>query len=57
MRMQRDFGGGKLHRVSATLSVYANIRVRTNIRVTRQATVTWHTDRRDVSWGKFPINW
>jgi hypothetical protein len=31
--MQRDFGGGKLHRVSATLSVPANIRVRTNIRV------------------------
>jgi len=34
MKMQRDFGGGKLHRVSATLNLAcADIRVRTNIRV------------------------
>lgn len=33
MKMRRDSGGGKLHRVSATKCVPANIRVRTNIRV------------------------
>lgn len=51
--MPRDFGGGKLHRVSATLlNLCQHPSPNKTFVCTRQATVTWHTNRRDVSWGK-----